>query len=192
MSIEKAIANLKQEMAAADVHPDTGLGEPLFLFSSTLMPVVNVDLLVVNRAGELLLTWRDDGHCGTGWHISGGCIRFKESFLERAQKTALREFGHEVQLGTEVIHVFEIFTQDPRPIEDQNERAHFITLVMAGSMPEDFRVEDQALRPGEPGYMKWFAELPADLLQVQNCYREQWHIIKKKLKGTFQYGYLEK
>lgn len=105
MSLQQSILDLKQEMVENSILPEKGLGDDLFLFASTLMPVVNVDLLVTNRHGQILLTWRDDGHCGTGWHIPGGCIRFRESLMERAQKTARRELGHEVVLDQGVRHV---------------------------------------------------------------------------------------
>lgn len=64
-------------------------------------------------------------------------------------------------------------------------------LVMSGTMPDDFDIRKQPLIYGEPGYVQWFDALPDDLLTVQNCYHEQWHIIKTKLKGKFQYGNLE-
>lgn len=43
-----------------------------------LTPIVNVDLLVI-KEGKILLAWRDDEQCGKGWHLSGGCLRLKES-----------------------------------------------------------------------------------------------------------------
>ena len=192
MSLQSSIHNWEEEMEHKGLAPETGLGEEMFLFASTLMPVVNVDLLVRNSKGEFLLSWRDDPRCGTGWHIPGGCIRFRESVSERAQKTALREFGHPVALASDVLHVFEIFASDNRPITNQNERAHFMTLVITGNMPDDFCIEKQSASPGEAGYLQWFAELPDNLLSVQDCYKEHWHTIQDKLKGIISNGNLEK
>ena len=130
MSVTSAIDNLKDEMQKAGIKSENGLGTELFLFSSTLMPVVNVDLLVTNPKHEILLSWRDDSHTGRGWHIPGGCIRFKERLMDRVQKTAIAEFGAEIVCRPEPIKVFEIFTNHYRDeIEDQKERVHFITLV---------------------------------------------------------------
>lgn len=178
-------------MRQEGISPEKGLGDSLFLFASTLLPIVNVDILALNKKGEFLLSWRDDPHCGTGWHIPGGCIRFRESIMERAQKTAIREFGHSVVLDSEVLHVFEIFASEGRPIDDQNERAHFMTLVIAGTMPGDFKIADQPVGPGEPGYLQWFSELPENLLSVQDCYKKHWQTIQEKLKGKVQNGHLE-
>lgn len=87
-------------------------------------------LLVTNPKHEILLSWRDDSHTGRGWHIPGGCIRFKERLMDRVQKTAIAEFGAEIVCRPEPIKVFEIFTNHYRDeIEDQKERVHFITLV---------------------------------------------------------------
>ena len=112
------------------IHPEQGLGEELFLTVSSLVPIVNVDLLVYNDKGQFLLTKRDDPYCGRGWHVPGGCIRFKETCEERIRKVALGELGiSKLAIHKDPVKVFEIIEHDKRPIENQNERAHFITLV---------------------------------------------------------------
>ena len=45
-----------------------------FLEISKKTPLINVDLLIENEDGDVLLSWRDDEYCGTGWHIPGGII----------------------------------------------------------------------------------------------------------------------
>lgn len=86
MSVKNAIENLKIEMKKEGILPETGLGNDLFLFSSTLAPVVNVDLLITNPKQQILLAWRNDPHSGIGWHIPGGCVRFKETFGRKDTK----------------------------------------------------------------------------------------------------------
>ena len=76
-----------------DCKPEKGLGQELFLLVSSLTPIVNVDLLVYNAKGQFLLTWRNDPHCGQGWHVPGGCVRFRESCEERIKKVAQQELG---------------------------------------------------------------------------------------------------
>lgn len=182
MSVRQAIEILKDEMNREGIQPELGLGEDLFLYSSTLAPVVNVDLLITNKKQQILLSWRDDPHSGTGWHIPGGCIRFKETMEERIQKTAVSEIGTKVEYYKEPIQVFEIFSKNYREgLKDQRERAHFITLVFMCHIPENFQIELDKTRPGETGYMQWFDCLPDNLLAVQNCYRAKWGEIKKKI-----------
>lgn len=156
-----------------DVKPEDGLGRELFLLVSSLTPIVNVDLLVYNDKGQFLLTWRDDPHCGQGWHVPGGCIRFKETCEERIKKVAQKELGiSDIVFEKDSIKVFEIISQEHRDIENQNERAHFMTLVYKCYAPSDFLVGNQTIKEGEVGYMKWFDHLPDNLLSIQSCYRE--------------------
>lgn len=171
-------------MQKEGIKSENGLGTELFLFSSTLIPVVNVDLLLTIQSmrfclrGEMILT------LARGGHIPGGCVRFKEKLMDRVQKTAITEFGEEVICRPEPIKVFEIFTSRYRDeIEDQKERAHFITLVYACKFKDETMLleRQKAEYDSKPGYLKWFSELPGDLLDVQKCYRESWTEISKKL-----------
>ena len=59
-----------------------GLEDDLFLFSSSIVPTVNVDLFITNTEHQFLLIWRDDKYCGKGWHIPGNCLRLKETLSE--------------------------------------------------------------------------------------------------------------
>ena len=55
MKLEQAIHCFKEAMIQENVSPEKGLGTEGFRFASTLIPVVNVDLLVVNEKKEILL-----------------------------------------------------------------------------------------------------------------------------------------
>lgn len=115
------------------------MGEELFLFVSSLVPIVNVDLLVYNSKGNFLLTRRKDTHCGIGWHVPGGCIRFKETIDTRIRMVAKTELGlTQFTYDKEPVKVFEIFNKEYRKINNQDERAHFITLVFKCYAPDDF------------------------------------------------------
>ena len=156
-----------------NIHPEQGLGEELFLQISSLVPIVNVDLLVFNDRGKFLMTMRDDPHCGKGWHVPGGCVRFKETCEERIRKVALRELGiTQITFDKDPIKVFEIIENEHRPIENQNERAHFITLVYKCYVNNTYEINNANLTEEDAGYVKWFDKLPDDLLSIQNCYRE--------------------
>lgn len=156
-----------------NIHPEEGLGKELFLQVSSLVPIVNVDLLVYNDIGQILLTWRDDPHCGKGWHIPGGCVRFKETCESRIQKVALEELGiRQIAFEKEPVKVFQIINHEHRDLKNQNERGHFITLVFKCYAPRVFVIDKQQYKRGEVGYMKWFDFLPDNLLSIQSCYRE--------------------
>ena len=164
---------LNQYISQNQIHPEKGLGEKLFLQISSLVPIVNVDLLVYNNLGQFLLTKRDDPHCGKGWHVPGGCVRFKETCEERIRKVAQKELGiKQLSIDKEPIKVFEIIEHEHRPIENQDERAHFITLVYKCHVDESYKINNGNLTEDDAGYIRWFDHLPDDLLAIQNCYRE--------------------
>lgn len=180
MSLTESIKGLKAAMHDENIDPAKGLGDELFVFATTLMPFVNVDLIATNRNGEFLLAWRDDPHCGMGWHVPGGCIRLTETLETRIQKTALSELATEVTYDSAPFGVYEILTMGRREgIEDQRERCHAITLAYHCRVPDDYVIPEERSIPNTVGCLKWFKELPDDLLSVQNCYHEHWNEIKE-------------
>lgn len=168
-----AIEQLRERMSSLGISPESGLGEELFLFVSSIAPMVNVDLLVYNKDGQFLLTKRNDPHCGTGWHVPGGCIRFKENIESRIRKVAKSELGlEEFTYNKDPIKVFEIFSTKERNIANQNERAHFITLVYKCYAPDGYRPDNSGKTSEDIGYIQWFTKLPSDFLTIQDCYKE--------------------
>ena len=167
------IRELRERMSSLDISPDKGLGEELFLFVSSLVPIVNVDLLVYNSKGQFLLTKRNDPHCGIGWHVPGGCIRFKETLDTRIRKVAKSELGLvDFTYEKDPIKVFEIFSTEERHIDNQDERAHFITIVYKCYAPDGFESFNGGKTESDVGYAKWFDTLPNDFLAIQECYKE--------------------
>ena len=163
----KALRGLLKEC-----KPEDGLGQELFLLVSSLTPIVNVDLLVYNDQGQFLLTWRDDPHCGQGWHVPGGCIRFREKAEHRVREVARTELGiTEMSVEKDPIKVFEFEITDERNIANQDERSHFITLVYRCHVPETYIIDNHGLTEHEVGYIKWFNKLPDDFLEIQDKYR---------------------
>ena len=174
MAVHEDIVRLKADMRAEGIAPEKGLGQELFLFASTLMPVVNVDLLVFNARGEILMSWREDDHCGQGWHIPGGCLRLGESFSERLQKTALAELGTSVRCAPRAVGAYELFIRFRREkLADQRERSHFITLPFACRLPDGIEIQTSIGKP-YPGDKRWFGSLPEEFMKVQSCYLTNW------------------
>ncbi len=142
MSITKAIQQLKHEMNENGIIQEKGLGTELFHFASTLMPVINVDLIVTDQTGKILLSWREDEHTGIGWHVPGRCIRFQETLEDAIQRCALSELGSKVKHSEKPVTIYEFFSEPyNRMISDKRERAHFIALVYACSVPCDFEIK---------------------------------------------------
>ena len=119
MNILEAIKNLENHIA----NPKDGLPEEVFLFVSRIIPMVNVDLLIKDENKRTLLAWRNDEFCGTGWHIPGGIIRYKEKIETRIQKVAEVEIGAIVKFNPIPISYNEII------INELKTRGHFTTLA---------------------------------------------------------------
>lgn len=161
-------------MSRLGISAHTGLGTELFHFVSSLTPVVNVDLLVYNSKGQFLLAMRNDQFYGKGWHVPGGCVRFKETFGTRIREVAKKELDlTEFTYDKEPIKVFEIiWEKDQRNLENDEERTHFITMVYRCYAPDTYIINNQGKAKTDVGYLRWFDKLPDDLLNIQNCYRE--------------------
>ncbi len=63
-NVNRVIKELKKAMSLDGVDPTKGLPDELFVFSTTLVPIVNIDLFITNNRHQLLLSWRDDIYHG--------------------------------------------------------------------------------------------------------------------------------
>ncbi len=151
------------------INAEKGLPEELFLQISSLVPIPNVDLFILDEQGRLLLTRREDRYFGKGWHLPGGCIRFKETMMDRLIKTAQTELGTMIRVDEEPITIKDVIIKEERPgLEDQNMRAHHLAVLFR-CYPDDHKYINQMIEQGEAG---WFEHIPKDLLQVHDVYRD--------------------
>lgn len=146
--------------------PTEGLPEELFLFATEITPMVNVDLLVRDDEGRILLSWRDDEIYGAGWHVPGGIIRLKESFSERIQKTAEIELGCNVIADEMPLEIVPIICQE-MPV-----RGHFISFVYECKLPNGYCVNNGKRSRYERGYLEWHKTFPDDMLEVHSFYKK--------------------
>lgn len=166
MKVSEAITALQTAMEVEGINPVNGLPLDLFEFSTMLLPFINIDLLIQNTKGQILLSWRDDKHYGVGWQIPGGIIRMMETIDERIQKTALREIGCEVEYDTKPIAIYENIMRDHRDgLKNQLERAHNIALLYRCRVPNDFVIDNHGRSESEEGFLKWFDKYPNNLLR---------------------------
>lgn len=164
--VSEAIRELQKAMDEEGINPVNGLPLDLFEFDVSLLPFVNVDLLIQNKAGQVLLSWRDDHHYGIGWQIPGGIIRMMETMDERIQKTAVREIGCVVSYDNEPMAVKENIIRTHRDgLQNQLERAHNIALIYSCWVPEDYVIDNGDKAETDEGYLKWFDKFPRELLK---------------------------
>jgi ADP-ribose pyrophosphatase YjhB (NUDIX family) len=160
MTIHEAVSALRTHVAPAGDLP-----EELFLFISSVTPLINVDLLIKDDEGRTLLTWRNDEFYGSGWHIPGGIIRYKECARDRIQKVAEQELGCSVVPDTVPVLISESFAE-------QRERGHFISMLYPCRLVTD---PDASLHAGETprrGEWRWHDHLPDNLIPAQRLYSQ--------------------
>lgn len=160
--------------------PEKGLPEDIFLMTSALIPIPNVDLFILNEKNEILLSWRDDIFYGSGWSLPGGCLRFYETLEERIEKTAMKELGTSVRIDKNPIMVGNAIRGKNKSLIYENIRGHNVTILYRCYLPLNFEIENKR-EYKENGYLKWHKRIPIDILPIHNIYNE---IFKKyKLIG---------
>ncbi|MBF0436864.1 MAG: NUDIX hydrolase [Magnetococcales bacterium] len=161
---------MNQAIAVLDRHvpyPSAGLPDPMFYFISRMTPLINVDLLIKDEGNRTLLAWRDDRFSGRGWHLPGGIIRFQERMETRLHKVI------ESEIGTTGV------TFDPTPIAfneiiipGYRDRGHFISLLYRCYLHASFVPANDGLLPTSPGFLRWYATCPENLLGFHDIYRQ--------------------
>ena len=145
--------------------PRNGLDQRIFLLVSRLTPMVNVDLLINDTMGTLLV-WREDQFY-RGWHIPGGIIRFKELAKDRIREVA------RLELDAAVGHDAEPIAINQKINTERDVRGHFIALLyrcfLLGSLPDERRCRD--LHHPTPGQWAWHTSPPDSLLPQHQVYR---------------------
>ena len=157
-TLDLGVAKYK-EMSGSD-----GLPLELFHFVSRSTPIVNVDLLIKDEIGRILLAWRDDEFAGSGWHVPGGIIRFKETMEDRIKKVAMIEIGVEVEYDPNPLAYNEV-------ILDHDTRGHFLSFLHLCHLRGDFEPDNKDLKPTDPGFLKWHDECPENIIDVHQIYR---------------------
>ena len=158
------LTSLVKEFDAAVGDPRQGLPSDVFLMVSRMTPLVNVDLLIQNDAGQTLLTWRADQFFGNGWHLPGGVIRFKELAADRILACAREELRVDVTHDAEPLMILET-------IREPQDRGHLVSLLYRCRLRGELD-EQQRATSDEPaaGAWRWFSQAPADMITVQAPY----------------------
>ncbi len=144
-----------------------GLPIDVFYFVSQLTPLINVDLLIKNKKGQVLLTWRDDRFYGPAWHIPGGIIRFKERIEDRLEMVAKLELGARIRFAPEPIHIRGLINNE------RDVRGHFISMLYLCELISD-PISEKKFKGGDPeqGEWAWHDKSPNNLLKVHESFRK--------------------
>ena len=173
MKDNEEITLLVNKLRKLQIDSYNGLPEELFLFISSMVPIPNIDLWITNDKNQILLSWRDDEYYGKGWHFPGGCIRYGETMMERVQKTALEEVGtHVVVQSEKPIAIKDVIRGENDKQMYKKERGHNITILFKCRLPEQFEIDNKEKKQTDRGYLKWFDDVPDNILKVHAVYNE--------------------
>ena len=163
---DRELAEVAARLLERVEDPRGGLPQEVFFLVSRLTPLVNVDLLIRNGRGQILLTWRADEFYGPGWHIPGGIVRFKESFARRIEVVARTELGASVRFDPDPLTV-KVITHPTRDV-----RGHFVSLLYRCELltSPDRNLECACGAPAN-GQWRWHDRCPEDLIRAQEVYR---------------------
>lgn len=156
-----------EELKSLIENPTSGLPEDVFLFVTSIIPMINVDLLIKNDKKQTLLTWRDDGLWLPGWHIPGGIVRYKETMADRIHAVAVSELRTDVNFKTDPLAVKEVI-HPTRKV-----RGHFISFLFECSLTGN--VEPKIMyKQGmpNPGEWAWHDKCPDNIISVHEMYKE--------------------
>lgn len=152
------------ETAAGDTSK--GLPEDIFLMTTRLVPMINVDLLIKTDEGYLL-TWREDRHFAPGWHIPGGIIRFMEKIDTRLDAVAFSELGATLKPEKKLLNIHEFF------YPELSSRNHFISLLYEVELASQVTIPRCTdLTAPEHGEYAFFSQAPENLLEPHEVYRQ--------------------
>lgn len=154
----------------AEIDTDDGMPEELFLLVSSLVPLPNVDLLVVNQQGQLLLSKRNDPFYQKSWHIPGGCLRFNEDFAQRIRETARIELGSTITFDEQPLAVRNVIRRRNENLPFPRERGHNVAILFRCYLPDGYEIKNNGLNEDDDGFLKWFDRLPEDFLELQHVF----------------------
>jgi ADP-ribose pyrophosphatase YjhB (NUDIX family) len=160
-------ADLRARISALESaigNPREGLPLDVFEFVSRMTPLINVDLLIKDDRGRTLLTWRDDELFGSGWHVPGGIVRYKEPAADRIRACAREELGADVSFDETPLLLTEA-------ISPQETRGHHVSLLFRCRL---LTAPTESLcasgdRPSS-GEWRWHDGVPSALLEAHRHY----------------------
>lgn len=143
------------------------LGKELFEAITTLTPIVNVDLLIKDESGRILLSWRDDEGCGKGWHVPGGIVRLKETLFDRVKKV----IEIEIEAENDIVYEKEPISYNELILTNKMTRGHFIAFLYECFLSSNVKLNSYR-EQNEAGYLQWFEKCPDDLIEIQKIYNK--------------------
>ena len=165
VTAKKSITDAIAILEAAIADPSEGLPQEIFYFMTRITPLVNVDLLIKDPDGRVMLAWRADEFAGSGWHVPGGILRYKESLADRIMAVARQEIGRDVRIRPAPIAINQLWKKSAT-------RGHFVSILFECFTDEQLEPDNSGHGEGEAGFLQWHDQCPTNLIEVhQNIYQ---------------------
>ena len=128
------------------------------------MPIICVDILVVNKYGKILLIKRNELPAKNQWWLPGGRLFKNEELTDCAKRKAKEEIGlDDCDVGPIVMSASTKFNDGPQGINVHS--VNFVYLVIANE-PFNVKLDETSSEYG------WFREPPMDCHSyVKNAFR---------------------
>lgn len=159
-NINNPIKILENEINDATVR----LPEDIFLFVSKITPLINVDVLIKDENGRILLSWRGDRYTENGWHFPGRIVRFKNTLKQTVYDLVDEEIKTRVVLSEVPLEYNEIIEDHS---DRDNIRSHFISFLYEGFLDSTENLFTKKFKENDCGYLKWFDYCPDNLISCQ-------------------------
>ncbi len=157
----------------ARLDGDEGMPQELFLLISGLVPLANVDLLITDEEGRLLLARRHDPWYPDSWHIPGGCMHYGETFRHCIEETSQREIGTVVAWEEKPLAVKNVIRGVDEEKAFPRERGHNVAVLFRCRVPAGWQINNGGKRACDDGYLAWFDKLPPDFMKIQHVYDDE-------------------
>ncbi len=98
-------------------------------------PLVSIDLIVRNAAGEVLVGLRVNEPARGTWFVPGGCIRKDERIAQAMARISREELGVDLSARAEFFGAYEHF-YDANFAEDEGFGTHYVVLAYQATIPD--------------------------------------------------------
>jgi colanic acid biosynthesis protein WcaH len=136
-----------------------------FKFIVKATPLVSIDLIIENPAGEILLGWRNNMPAKQYWFVPGGRILKDEHFADAFRRVMNAETGMNVELSSATfLGVYEHLYPDENFTGDNGFSTHYIVIAIRVKLEHH-----PALLPKEQHAEYWWATID-DILEDPNVH----------------------
>lgn len=118
----------------------TKINQNKFLEIIDSTPLVSIDLIIENSAGEILLGKRVNRPAKDYWFVPGGRIRKNEKISDAMQRISSSELGQSISIkDTQLLGNYDHLYSD-NAFDEQDISTHYVVLAYKMTLSQDFTI----------------------------------------------------